>query len=408
LVPLARVGSQFLVLLVSFRLYHILFAKNQSNNFTRSPTEVEDGGEPLVTPPQDLDSLGVASPNANTLCPGIEPLPYDKANGQSPMDQNIGTTLLELVDASSPRPHKDLLGKGDSSPDGMDGGFTREIHDAPSAAAAASKEQTLPTLRPKISGDEAKTKTIAPTETEAFTTPAEASPMKGVEPKDHSNEEQKPTPWTSSSMYHYHAYPPPPSWYYQHQHYYYPPPPLPSIFQPRKEGQPVASSPTLSVSTQVNHDNLNSPLLYGRSHKRELYNRPQSAHHILDLSDNDVVCGRGGAINKVPGNIRFRSLINEYRHQYMSASKIDKPMLVRHVMESIKPGRFLVKFSQGYLECSEERVRSSWFCLRGSGSRSVLAHLWSLSRNDLQGQGEDRPGIARGRCKTPKNESRRA
>mmetsp|Transcript_33028 Transcript_33028/g.78886 ORF Transcript_33028/g.78886 Transcript_33028/m.78886 type:complete len:402 (-) Transcript_33028:1623-2828(-) len=321
--------------------------QNQSNNFTSSSTEVEDG--PLVTPPQDLASLGVASSNVNMLCPGIEPLPYDKANGQSTMDLNIGTKwdeVLELVDATtSPRPHED-----------RNGGFASKIHDAPSAAALTS------TLRPKISsGGEAETKTAAQTKTEPFSTPAEASPTKGTEPKDLSSEDEKSAPWTNASTYLYHAYPPPPSWYYQHQHYYYPPPPLPPSFRPLNEGRPESYSLALSTSTPVNHDNLNSPLLHGRSHKqRELYNRPP-AQYILDLSDDDVVCGRGGAINKVRGNIRFRRLINEYRHQYMSASKIVKPMIVRHVLDRVKPGRFLVKFSQGYLECTEERVRSIVF-----------------------------------------------
>ena len=331
--------------LFHFVLLPLFISKNQSNNFTSSPpTEVEDGG-PVVTPPHDLASLGDASSNA--LCQGMEPLPYDEANGQSTID---GTKLLELVAAtSSPRPHDDLM--GDSFPNEVGGGFTPETHGSSPAAEVTS------TLRPKISGGEAETKTTAQAETDPFSPPAEASQTKGTEPKDLSSEDGRPTPWNSTSMYHYHAYHPPPPWYYQHQHYYYPPPPLPSSFQPLDEGHPEASPLALSASSPVN-SNLNSPLLYGRSRKRELYNRPLSAQYILDLSDYDVVCGRGGAINKVPGNIRFRRLINEYRNQYMNALKIEKPMIVRHVLDRIKPGRFLVKFSQGYLECTEERVRS--------------------------------------------------
>ena len=70
---------------------------------------------------------------------------------------------------------------------------------------------------------------------------------------------------------------------------------------------------------------------------------------------------RGGAVNNRPGNLRFRQLIQEFKHEYMTESKQIKPYIAERVIEAVKnsdpPGRFLVKYPGGYLECSEDRAR---------------------------------------------------
>lgn len=76
---------------------------------------------------------------------------------------------------------------------------------------------------------------------------------------------------------------------------------------------------------------------------------------------NDVICGRGGAVNNHPGNMRFRQLISKFKHQYMTESKQSKPYVAVRVLEAVKsstpPGRFLVKYPGGYLECGDDRAR---------------------------------------------------
>ena len=82
---------------------------------------------------------------------------------------------------------------------------------------------------------------------------------------------------------------------------------------------------------------------------------------IPNATSNDVICGRGGAINNHPGNKRFRGFINELKYQYLHEPKQTKPNVAMRVLNLIKqsdpPGRFLMKFPEGYLECSVDRAK---------------------------------------------------
>ena len=65
----------------------------------------------------------------------------------------------------------------------------------------------------------------------------------------------------------------------------------------------------------------------------------------LKLSDNDVLCGRGGLTNHHPGNVFFRRIVRGRREDYLRASKRDKAGVAREIVESIRElvpsGRFL-------------------------------------------------------------------
>lgn len=80
-----------------------------------------------------------------------------------------------------------------------------------------------------------------------------------------------------------------------------------------------------------------------------------------DVTFNDVICGRGGAVNNHSGNMRFRQLISKFKHQYMTESKQSKAYVAVRVLEAVKsstpPGRFLCKYPVGYLECGDDRAR---------------------------------------------------
>jgi hypothetical protein len=66
-----------------------------------------------------------------------------------------------------------------------------------------------------------------------------------------------------------------------------------------------------------------------------------------DVQKNDVLCGRGGAINKHHGNIKFRALVSQYRGVYLSAKtkKLDKAGIAAKIVNIVRnmnpPGRFL-------------------------------------------------------------------
>lgn len=92
--------------------------------------------------------------------------------------------------------------------------------------------------------------------------------------------------------------------------------------------------------------------------------QPLAAHqeYITEITDNDVICGRGGAVNAHPGNVRFRKFISEFKHQYLTEIKQKKPLVAQRVLSAVRssnpPGRFLVKCGEiGYLPCDEDRAR---------------------------------------------------
>ena len=100
---------------------------------------------------------------------------------------------------------------------------------------------------------------------------------------------------------------------------------------------------------------------YSRRFGKPLLTPGDCQELIREATQNDVICGRGGAINNHPGNQRFRKFINEFKYQYLHESKQTKPKVAMSVLELVKqstpPGRFLHKCEKGYLECSEDRAK---------------------------------------------------
>lgn len=85
---------------------------------------------------------------------------------------------------------------------------------------------------------------------------------------------------------------------------------------------------------------------------------------VSQVSENDVLFGRGAAVNFHVGNLRFRKLVIQYRSTYLSAPKIEKAAIAKLIVEKIwsssPPGRFLCKdtpFQEGWIEVDEGRAR---------------------------------------------------
>ena len=72
--------------------------------------------------------------------------------------------------------------------------------------------------------------------------------------------------------------------------------------------------------------------------------------HIV-VTDQDILCGRGGATNHHKGNKRFRDIVALHRPDYVAATKIRKPDVARKIVRAIRmanpPGRFLRKGDDG-------------------------------------------------------------
>lgn len=85
------------------------------------------------------------------------------------------------------------------------------------------------------------------------------------------------------------------------------------------------------------------------------------------MTDDDVICGRGGKVNNHPGNKRFRKLIHQHKLEYLRATKQEKPMVAMKILEKVKPGRFLIKFPGGFVESDDERSREKGESVEGTG-----------------------------------------
>ncbi|KAL7530071.1 hypothetical protein ACHAXR_005898 [Thalassiosira sp. AJA248-18] len=152
-------------------------------------------------------------------------------------------------------------------------------------------------------------------------------------------------------------YPPPPYYWYGHHynygyhHHYGTQHPHPTLYpKPQNGHYPAYRS---------------HPAPYGRFGKTPIVaGRPQqivTQEYITEVTNNDVICGRGGAVNNHPGNRRFRQFIAEFKHQYLSETKQKKPLVAMRVLEAVKnsnpPGRFLIKYPEGYVKCGDDRAR---------------------------------------------------
>lgn len=69
--------------------------------------------------------------------------------------------------------------------------------------------------------------------------------------------------------------------------------------------------------------------------------------HAFPISQNDVLCGRGGLTNHHPGNVFFRRLVRLKQELYLLASKREKAGVAKEIVGIIRlldpPGRFLKK-----------------------------------------------------------------
>lgn len=75
-----------------------------------------------------------------------------------------------------------------------------------------------------------------------------------------------------------------------------------------------------------------------------------SGADCVDLTENDVLCGRGGITNSHPGNLRFRALVRQRKMAYINAVKrCDKPRIARQIVFKIRQmgGRFLERSRSG-------------------------------------------------------------
>lgn len=81
----------------------------------------------------------------------------------------------------------------------------------------------------------------------------------------------------------------------------------------------------------------------------------------FELTESDVLCGRGGMTNHHAGNIFFRKLVRMKQEIYLQASKREKASVARDIVSFIRnmnpPGRFLKKDGNSWKDIGDRKAR---------------------------------------------------
>lgn len=101
----------------------------------------------------------------------------------------------------------------------------------------------------------------------------------------------------------------------------------------------ASAASTLIVSNESHQNDVTNPV-------READVASLSSPSF-QLTNNDVLCGRGGLTNHHPGNVFFRRMVRMRQEDYLRASKRDKAGVARDIVDTIRKldpsGRFLKK-----------------------------------------------------------------
>lgn len=89
-------------------------------------------------------------------------------------------------------------------------------------------------------------------------------------------------------------------------------------------------------------------------------NLPISPISIPDanITENDVLFGRGGGTNRHVGNIYFRDLVSEHQPAYVQARKRDKTRIAKSIVAQVRSrnGRFLRKEDGKWIDVGDKKA----------------------------------------------------
>lgn len=104
----------------------------------------------------------------------------------------------------------------------------------------------------------------------------------------------------------------------------------------------------------------------------------------FQISQNDVLCGRGGLTNHHPGNVFFRRLVRMKQESYLLATKREKAGVAKEIVELIRgltpSGRFLKKDAQNpgnWIEIGDRKAREKTSQALREGAPELRGELQS-------------------------------
>lgn len=89
----------------------------------------------------------------------------------------------------------------------------------------------------------------------------------------------------------------------------------------------------------------------------------KGSESFSEFGPDDIILGKGNGINNLPGNVKFRKIVESYRPLYVSAPRRDKATVawkvLKHLSELNPPARFLIPVTTDrgirYVEASKTR-----------------------------------------------------
>lgn len=104
----------------------------------------------------------------------------------------------------------------------------------------------------------------------------------------------------------------------------------------------------------------------------------------FEISQNDVLCGRGGLTNHHPGNVFFRRLVRMKQESYLLATKREKAGVAKEIVDLIRcltpSGRFLKKDAQNpghWIEIGDRKAREKTSQALREGAPELRGELQS-------------------------------
>jgi len=76
---------------------------------------------------------------------------------------------------------------------------------------------------------------------------------------------------------------------------------------------------------------------------------------IVDIHDDDVLCGRGAGMHQHPGNKKFRELVHQYQPLYASVNVLEKSEIASGIVHGV--GRFLRQKGDSWYNIGEKAAK---------------------------------------------------
>lgn len=137
---------------------------------------------------------------------------------------------------------------------------------------------------------------------------------------------------------------------------------------PRKASMNPLDALAMACAAEKDHQGQPNPIQHPGQQPRLPTNVSPSSEGSptasFQISQNDVLCGRGGLTNHHPGNVFFRRLVRIKQESYLRATKREKAGVAREIVDIIRnlspSGRFLKKDTRNpgvWIEIGDRKAR---------------------------------------------------